>query len=349
MHARFRMLRLALRLAVTAVLGWTFVLDHGRAFANPVAEFYKGKQIKLVVGAAPGGVYDYYARLMTRHYGRHIPGNPTIVVQYMQGAGSVQATNYVMNAAPQDGTVLLNPLNSLPLAKVLGQVTANIDLAALNWIGNMTADVGNIIVSTRSPVRTLDDARRTEVKMGATSNLALGGMYPLMLNRIHGTKFKVVTGYAGTAAVELALERGEVDGQAGGTWFNGQGVDYDWYKAGKIRVLVQIGYKASDLPDVPLLTDLADGAEEKTLFELFSSPFVIGKPTAAGPNVPAERVAALRAAYKAMMSDQTFLADADKLGSTIKPTLGEDLAELIKRVMGQPDALVKRARAAVQP
>jgi tripartite-type tricarboxylate transporter receptor subunit TctC len=170
-----------------------------------------------------------------------------------------------------------------------------------------------------------------------------------MMNRVLGTKFRVVTGYVGTANVELAIERGEVEGQAGGTWFNGQGVDYEWYKAGKIRVLVQIGYKAVDLPDVPLLAELGGNEEDRALLELFSSPFVIGKPTAVGPNVPPERVAALRTAYRAMMDDPAFLADAAKLGSTVQPTFGEDLANLVRRVMGQSEALVMRARASVQP
>jgi hypothetical protein len=331
------------------MLGAALVPGGRSALADPISDFYKGKQLRLIVGAAVGGVYDNYARLLSRHFGRHIPGNPTVIVQFMPGAGSVQASNYVVNIAPQDGTFLLNPLNSLPLVKVLGQVTTpNIEPAAFNWIGNMTADVGDVIVSTNSQVKTIEDAKRIEVTMGATSPLALGGFYPKVMNRIIGTKFKIVTGYVGTANVELAIERGEVEGQAGGTWFNGQGTDYEWYRAGKIRVLVQIGYKAPDLPGVPLLTELASNEDDRRLLELFSSPFLIGKPTAVGPNVPPDRVAALRLAYKAMMSDPAFLADAEKLGSTIEPTLGEDLTNLVKRVMGLSEELVQRARTAVQ-
>jgi tripartite-type tricarboxylate transporter receptor subunit TctC len=266
----------------------------------------------------------------------------------MQGSGSVQASTYATSIAPQDGTVLLNPLNSLPLVKVLGQINTPLDPAQFNWIGNLTADTGDIIISTTSPVKTVEDTKRIEVKMGATSPLALGGIYPKVMNRLLGTKFKIVTGYPGTAAVELALERGEVEGQAGGTWFKGQGVDYDWYQAGKIRVLVQIGYKAADLPDVPLLTDLAQNGDDKKLLELFSSPFIIGKPTAVGPNVPPERIAALRQAYRTTLSDPAFLADAAKLGATIVPTSGDELTSLIKRVMGLPDDLVQRARGAIQ-
>jgi hypothetical protein len=321
---------------------------NGSALADSVADFYKGKQIRLIVGAGVGGVYDIYARLLSRHFGRYIPGNPSIMVQFMPGAGSAQASTYATQLAPQDGTVLLNPLNSLPLVKVLGQVNGSLDPAQFNWIGNMTADTGDVIVSTSSPVKTIEDAKRIEVKLGATSPLALGGFYPKLMNNVLGTKFKVVTGYVGTANVELAIERGEVEGQAGGTWFKGQGTDYEWYQAGKIRVLVQIGYKAADLPDVPLLTGLAKNTDDRRLLELFSSPFVIGKPTAVGAEVPRERVEALRAAYQAMTADPAFLADAEKAGATIVPTGGEELANLVERVMGLPNELVQRARVAVQ-
>src|SRR5262249_6320932 len=162
------------------------LLGNGRALADPIAEFYQGKQVRLIVRAAVGPFYDIYARLLSRPLGRHIPGNPTIVVQFMPGAGSVQASTYATSIAPQDGTVLLNPLNSLPLVKVLGQINASIEPAEFNWIGNMTADTGDVIVSTRAPVKTIEDAKRIEVKMGATSPLALGGLYPKVMNRMLG-------------------------------------------------------------------------------------------------------------------------------------------------------------------
>ncbi len=185
--------------------------------------------------------------------------------------------------------------------------------------------------------------------MGAPSPLAMGAIYPRVMNYVLGTKFRVVLGYDGFSAVQTAFERGEVDGIAGDTWYSGQGLEYQWFKAGTIHVLVQIGAKAADLPDVPLLVDLARNDDDRRLLELFSSPYAVGKPTAAGPRVPPDRVAALRAAYLATMADPAFLADAARLGVVIAPVPGEELAALVKRLMALPDSLVTRSQAAIKP
>jgi tripartite-type tricarboxylate transporter receptor subunit TctC len=338
--------RAAGRLALAAVAACTLAVDGARADA--VTDFYRGKIVTLVIVTATGGVYDDYGRLLGRHLGRHIPGQPTIVIQNMGGAAGIIGANYVFNQAPQDGTVLVNLLNTLPLVKVLGQVNAKIEPEQFNWIGNMALATGDIIVSTRSKAKVMADVKEVEVTMGATSPLALGGLYPKLLDRVLGTKFRLISGYEGTAAVELAIDRGEVDGQAGGTWFRGSGTDYDWFRQGKIRVLAQIGARAADLPDVPLLTELVTKTEDRQLMELFSSPFTVGKPTAVGPKVPAERVAALRQAYMETMRDPAFLADAAKFGIDIDPTSGEDLGKLVQHVMSLPPDLLANARAVMQ-
>jgi tripartite-type tricarboxylate transporter receptor subunit TctC len=334
------------RLALVLIMAFTLLPD--AAHADPAADFYHGKIVTLVIVTTTGGVYDDYGRLLSRYLGRHIPGQPTIVVQNMGGAAGVIGANYVFNTAPQDGTVLVNLLNTLPLVKALGQVNAKIEPEQFNWIGNMALATGDIIISTRSEAKTMEDAKRIEVTMGATSPLALGGLYPKLLNNLLGTKFRLITGYDGTASVELATERGEVDGQAGGTWFRGSGTDYEWYQDGKIRVLAQIGVRAADLPDVPLLTELVAKPADRELMELFSSPFTVGKPTAVGPKVPPERVAALRQAYMDTMRDPAFLADATKLGIDIDPTTGEDLGRLVAHIMSLPADLLGRARTAIQ-
>jgi tripartite-type tricarboxylate transporter receptor subunit TctC len=317
------------------------------AFADAVADFYTGKEVRLVVATPPGGPYDDHARLLARHLGRHIPGNPTIVVENMSGATGMRAAAYLFGVAPQDGTVLANLHNMLPLLEALGQATIELDPASFNWLGNMTREVGDAIISTKSPVKTIDDARRIEAVMGAAGPMALGAIYPRAMNHVLGTKFRVITGYDGANGVAHAMEQGEVEGDAGDTWFSGQGRTYDWYKAGTIRVLVQIGARTPDLPDVPLLVDLAGNDGDRQLLELVSSPYTIGKPTAMGPKVPPERVAALRAAYTATMSDPEFLADAAKLGITIAPVSGEELGALMKRIMTLPAALRARAREAI--
>jgi tripartite-type tricarboxylate transporter receptor subunit TctC len=317
--------------------------------ADAIGDFYGHHTIRLIVATPAGGPYDNHARLLARHLGDHIPGHPTIVVENLAGATGMTAANYVFNIAPQDGTVLANLHNMLPLIKALGQSELKVDPARFNWIGNMTREVGDVIVATKSPVKTVEDARHTTAVIGAPSPMALGAIYPHVMNYVLKTKFRVVMGYDGAAGVEHALEQGEVEGDAGDTWFSGQGNTYDWYKAGKIRVLVQIGNRTPDLPDVPLLVDLAGNSDDKSLLELFSAPYTIGKPTAVGPKVPADRVAALRAAYVATMEDPGFLADAKKLGVGIAPVSGEELASLMARLMNLSPALLDRAKRAIAP
>ena len=203
----------------------------------------------------------------------------------------------------------------------------------------MTRETGDVVVSARAAAKTIDDAKRVEIVMGAPSPLAAGALYPRLMNHVLGTKFRVVLGYDGFAAAQNAMERGEVDGIAGDTWYT-EGLEYRWWKAGSIRILLQIGNKAEDLPGVPLLTDLATNDDDRKLLDLFSSPYVVGKPTAAGPKVPAERVAALRAAYAATMADSDFRADAQKLGIAIAPVSGEELGALVRRLAALPEPLV---------
>jgi tripartite-type tricarboxylate transporter receptor subunit TctC len=317
--------------------------------ADAISDFYGGHTIRLIVATPAGGPYDNHARLLARHLGDHIPGHPTIVVENLAGATGMLAANYVYNIAPQDGTVLANLHNMLALIKALGQSDVKVDPARFNWIGNMTREVGDVIVTTKSPVRTVEDAKHTTAVIGAPSPMALGAIYPRVMNYVLKTKFRVVTGYDGAAGVTHAMEQGEVDGDAGDTWFSGQGTTYDWYKAGKIRVLVLIGNRTPDLPDVPLLVDLVTDADDKALLDLFSAPYTIGKPTAVGPKVPASRVAALRNAYAATLEDPAFLADAKKLGVEIAPVSGGELARLMARLMNLPPALLDRAKQAIAP
>jgi len=320
-----------------------------RVQADAISDFYSSHTIRLIVATPAGGPYDNHARLLARHLGDHIPGHPTIVVENLAGATGMLAANYVYNIGPQDGTVLANLHNMLPLIKALGQSEVKVDPARFNWIGNMTREVGDMIVTTKSPVKTLEDAKHTSAVIGAPSPMALGAINPRVMNYALNTKFRVVTGYDGAAGVTHAMEQGEVDGDAGDTWFSGQGTTYDWYKAGKIRVLTLIGNRTPDLPDVPLLVDLANNSDDRALLELFSAPYTIGKPTAVGPKVPAARVAALRGAYAATLQDPAFLADAKKLGIEIAPVSGGELARLMAKLMNLPPALVERAKQAIAP
>jgi hypothetical protein len=213
----------------------------------------------------------------------------------------------------------------------------------------MRHEISVVLVRDAANVRTLADARKVEVVMGATSPAALTATLPKAINNILGTRFRIVTGYKETAAIDLAMERGEVDGIAGGTWYGTKDPYFERIRSGAVRILVQVGLrKAPDLQDVPLLIDLARNDDEKQLLELFSSPAVVGKPTVVGPKVSSERVAELRAAYAETMKDPEFLEDAEKLGIPISPITGDTLAALVKDIYATPPHLVQRAREAIR-
>jgi tripartite-type tricarboxylate transporter receptor subunit TctC len=313
--------------------------------AESAAGFYKNKTITLVIGADPGGTYDPPGRLLARHLPKHIPGTPRMVVEDMPGAGSALAANYLMGA-PQDGTVLVGLLGTIALAQALGEVKLQADLTKLQWIGNMAEQAEVVLVWHTAPANTIEDAKRVALIMGAPSPGTNTGMMPRILNHVLGTKFKVITGY-GFASLDVAMERGEIHGQAGASWMP-RGKYADMVKAGTLRVLLQSGFRDPSLGDVPLLQDLVDkNSEGGQLIELFSSPGVIGKPTIAGPGVPKERVALLRKAYEETLTDPAFLADAERIGVPIHPVSGEELQSVVKRIAEMPPARIAAAKAAL--
>jgi tripartite-type tricarboxylate transporter receptor subunit TctC len=329
--------------------GLAFTVLATAAHADPIADFYRSKQVTLVIGTGPGGAYDIHGRLIGRHIFRHIPGQPKSVIQNIPGAGSIQAGNFVYGVAPQDGTVLGNILNTVPLVQILGQASTQFDAAKFQWIGNMTQESSIVVTWATSGIKTVEDAKRAEVVMGATSPGTLGGMFPKIINQIAGTKFRVITGYKEAVAIDLAMQRGEVQGRAGESWFGDKGTYGEWRREGKINILVQIGpKKARELADVPLLTEVARDEDGRKLGELFTSPSIFGKPTVVGPKVPADRVAALRAAYDETMKDPVFIEDAEKIGITPSPITGQELEALVQRIFATPDNLVQMARAAIE-
>jgi tripartite-type tricarboxylate transporter receptor subunit TctC len=325
-------------------------LAGGSASAQEAENFYKGRNVTLVIGTGPGGAYDIHGRLIGRHLGQHIPGKPKLIVQNMPGAGSVTAANYVYNAAPKDGSVLLNLLNTVPLVHALGQIKTQFDPAKFQWIGNMAQEVYLVLVWHTAPAQSIEQAKHVKVLMGCTSPGSLGGMYPRVLNEVLGTKFQTVAGYKQATAIDLAVQRGEVNGRAGESWYGQKGTTWDWLKAGQAKIILQIGFrKADDLQDVPLLLDLVqDDPAKRQLVELFSSPAKFGKPTVVAPGVPAARVAALRQAYDDTMKDPEFLADAGKLGVDVQPVSGADLAKLAESFAKISPDLLAKARQTVE-
>jgi tripartite-type tricarboxylate transporter receptor subunit TctC len=325
------------------------------ARADAITDFYKGKMIQMIVGSPAGGGYDVYARLLTRHMGRHIPGNPNFVVQNMPGAGSIKATNYVYNAAPQDGTVILAPNRTPPFVQILGQPGPQFEAQKINWLGSLNNEVGVIEIWHTSPVTTIADARKHEVVAGSTAPGTDSEIYPALMNNTLGTRFRIVRGYAGAGAIDLAIERGEVQGQSDSYTSMARHFP-DWRQ--KLHVIVQLSLtKHPDLPDIPLIFDaitpntVAKGFtvdQAKLVWELMLTQKAMGRPFAVGPKVPPDRVKALRAAFKATLDDPAFKADAEKGRNEIVPVDGDAVQAMIEKVASAPKTILEKLDAATK-
>lgn len=328
---------------VACALTWS--VHH--AAANPVADFYNGKSISLNIGFSTGGGFDLYARTVTRHMVRHIPGTPKIVARQMPGGGSFRAAQFMASAAPQDGTQLATIGQSIPLQQAMQDPNATFDVRKFAWIGNPINGVSTIGFWSDSGIRTLDDARKREVTVGATGhNVTM--QYPLAINELFGTKMKVILGYPGGSDIELAMERREVDGKGQFSWSTLKSTKRDWLRDRKVNLILQLGSrKEPEISeymgyDVPLASELAATEEDRMVIDLLTSGEIIGRPLLTTPGVPGERVAALRRAFDAAMKDKEFLAEADKLGLEIDPIGGEDLQAAVERILSAKPSAVER-------
>jgi tripartite-type tricarboxylate transporter receptor subunit TctC len=303
----------------------------------------------LVVGYPPGASYDIYMRTLARHLGKHLPGNPTVVVQNMAGAGSLRAANFLFNAAPKDGFTIGMFARGLAMQPLLDPTGIQYEAHKFNWIGSLTSDVSMVLSWHTSSFRTLDDARKREMIVAGTGSGADSVIFPYILNGVLGTKFKVVTGYPGATDFLLAVERGEADGTAGVSWSGVAASKPDWVSGKKINVLVQLGMKKHpDMGATPLVMDYAKTDFERGVLELIFARQDMAYPVVAPPGVPAERVAVLRKAFEAVMKDPDYLADAKKQHLEIDSMRGEEIAKLIERIYASPAAVVARARTALE-
>lgn len=310
-------------------------------------EFYTNRQVTLLIGNNAGTSYDVSARLIGRHIGRLIPGAPAILPKNMPGASGLIATNHAVHIAPQDGSVIVAALQTIPLRQVMGDENVKFDAAKLHWIGNPATSVNVIVTWHRSPVKTIAEAKTTVVRMGATTRDASSGVELALANNLLGTKFKLVGGYKGND-IDLAMERGEVDGRAGQSWDGWKLTKPDWVRDKRLNVLVQLGLtRAKDLPDVPLFSELAGSEENKMILDLFAIPIALGRPLFVGPGVPADRVAILRAAFRATMADAQFVAEATKLNLDVDPIYGEELQTLVVRMLATPPSTVAKSQDAM--
>jgi len=307
-----------------------------------VEDFYRGRKLDMVIGYSPGGTYDLYARLVARHLGDHIPGKPLIIARNMPGAGSRTAVTWLANIAPKDGTVLATADQSLALQQAVGDKRIQFDTTKLFYIGNPNIENNTTAAWHTSGIKTIDDAKRREVTVGATGG-STSSQYPKAMNALIGTKFKIILGYPGGNDINLALERGEVEVRGSNSWASWKATRPHWLAEKKINILVQIGLKkASDLPDVPLLMDLGANPEDRQLLRLLSASTEIGRPIFTTPGTPPERIEALRKAFDAMLRDPEFVEDAKKGNFDIDPVSGETMQKLIAEMVATPKSLGER-------
>jgi tripartite-type tricarboxylate transporter receptor subunit TctC len=318
------------------------------ATADPIADFYKGKTVVVVQAAEPGGAYDLYARFFGNHAAKHIPGNPTVVQQYMPGAGGVKAANYLYNAAPQDGTVIGMLEQGTPLDKVLrDDPTMKFDITKFNWIGTVGGDYWMIGVWHTAPATTIQGAREKEVLLGSSGKSSTTYIYPMLINAIGGTKLKPVTGYKGAPEMDLAMERGETHGR-GGTWAAWKTRQRHNIEAGKIKFMLQVAARAHpEWPNVPRMIDLAANDEDRRMLEFMTVPTQVGRSLVAPPGVPQERVQALRRAFDAVMKDPEMLAEVKRAEVEVTGEPGVQLQALMVKLAATPPALVARVRKAI--
>jgi tripartite-type tricarboxylate transporter receptor subunit TctC len=319
------------------------------ACAQAPPDFYRNKTVSLYVGYPPGGGYDVYARAIARHMGRYIPGSPNIIIRNQPGAASLTFANELYNTHPRDGTVFGTFARSVPMDRLLGRPSTNFDPAQFNWIGSANAEVSICTVWSGLGVTSVQDFMARPIVFGANAPGSESDVYPTILNNLLGAKFRVVTGYPGTSDLMMAMERGETQGRCGMTWSALKSTLPEWVRDKKIYVALQFAIeKHPELLDVPLVTELAGNDEEKRALELILAGQAMGRPFAAPPKVPADRIEALRRAFDATMQSAGFLGEADKLGLEIQPVSGERLQQLVEQMFREPPSVVEAARNAIE-
>jgi tripartite-type tricarboxylate transporter receptor subunit TctC len=315
------------------------------------ADFYKGKTVELIISTGAGGGLDTNGRIVARHLGNHIPGNPTVVAKNMPGAGHIRAANYVFSQAPKDGTTIGTFIPIFVMAQVLERSKSiQFNPAHFQWLTSTSSSNSTVYVWHTTGVKSLDDAMKKEVLMGGTGVGSYTVIYPTVLNSVLGTKFKLVTGYPSTTEIAIAMERGEVQGRAGNNFNSLISEHAEWLKSGKINLLAQVGLERErDFPNVPLITDFARTEEARAILRFFSTDIVIGRPFVTSPGVPAERVALLRQAFDRMLKDPAFLDDAKRANIDIQPVGGIEIQKIVADFMNTPTDIVTRAKAAMEP
>jgi tripartite-type tricarboxylate transporter receptor subunit TctC len=319
------------------------------AAQDAIADFYKGKQITIIVGFTPGGSSSLYAQAVARHMGRYLPGSPSFIVQHMPGAGGLIAANHTFNNAARDGTVFAITGRTVAIEPLLGNKNAKYDARKFSWLGTANIEYTTCVAWHTAPVKTHKDAMEKELIVGGSGSDATEVVFPKAANKLTGTRFKVVLGYHGSSELILAMERGETQGFCGIGWTFLKLRKGEWLRDKKVNILFQIAMsKHPDLPDVPLIIDHARTADDRKVFEFLFAPQEMGRPFFAPPDVPAARVAALREAFARTFTDPQFLADAEKMGIEVQFVGGAEIDKLLVKIYASPPEIVERAKSVAQ-
>ena len=316
------------------------------AATQPVAEFYKSRVVEIYIGTNPGGGYDLYGRLVARHIGIHIPGNPNVIAKNMPGAGHLKMVNWLYNAAPREGTALAVAPQAIAIEQGLGSEGIQYDARQFLWLGRMAPIVEVTFTWHTSPTKTLADARQRETIMAGSGPTSPTVFYLKLLNALAGTKFRIIPSYAGTAEVMLGIERGEVEGGSK-SWESMKVDNADWLRDKKVHVLLQYATERSpDLPDVPLFAELGTTEADRAALRIYALGNEMGRSMMATPGIPADRAAALRKAFMDTMGSANLLAEVAKLNLELGPLPGDKVAALIEETLKTPPAIFARARDA---
>lgn len=317
----------------------------GSAYAGPVDEFYSGKTLTIIAGMPPPDQHDNDARLLARFIGKNIPGKPTVIVQNMPGAGSLKAVQYLSDVAARDGTIIGIAQRGVMMMPLLGYKEANFDPRRLTWIGTRAGETSIVALWHTAPVAGFKDLLTRETIVAATGGGADSNTLPFMYNETIGTRFKVVKGYSGGGPMNLAMERGEVEGRVGWSVGAMRGTKEDWYQNKLVKIVLQHSLKPNpELDGVPLAQELAKTEDDRALLELFAARQEIGFPVFGPPSIPRERVEALRNAYDRVMIDPEYIAVVKKMNVDLDPKNGADMQALIEKIYSVDPKIVNRAR-----
>ena len=311
--------------------------------------FYTDRQMQIIISTAPGTVFDQYARLIAQYLEQHIPGNPRILPIYMPGAGGIRAINHIANAVPKDGSVIVMTNQGVPMYQALELGDAlRVDVRQLNWIGNMSSSNQVLATWHTSKTKSLEDARLKKTIVGITGAGSINSQLPFLFNNMLSTKLIIVGGYKAGTDINLAMERGELDGRGSNTWASYEALNSDWINNGLIIPIIQVGIrKESTLGHVPLLIDQAKNEEERSIYNLISQVAMISRPIATSPNIPLERIEILRKAFKNAMNDESFIKDTAQQRMEISVLDGEDLQKMVSEIINVPVSVREKAKAAM--